>query len=494
VALVGDRLYNRFDIATTAEQPDGNVVLQATDSFSNTPVQILRWTPPAELFAQCLERFMPFDGDPEFEIFSDERALYVAFSASSDIATALTRLREQQLFLGTWSGFDTPVAETPEPEAPEEPEEPAMPPPGPPPPGPPPPVPQRDHRVAIWIGAALVAVGLLFAGKLGIDAYNRAERERVRLEEQLEEQRIENQRKLDQAAADAKEAEDRAKKAAERLKQLEWEKLVASVQTLEPADPDAPLRITAGPLYGSFWASMSQSRVIGKQKVLVFPALDAAIRYLSNDGSEWRKGEMVVTSITSASADSGGSTERVLVLLSEYVSGRPQQTYDARETFPHEWISMRHSEGYRITTVSFVGASWWVVLSRPTDFREQVVLGPVAVWPGADIERYRRSGMFITEMTHHPKGGFVVVMSSMSSGRIRDQWVYHEWNQRAQDELDARRRQGLNFIQALNVEQGLYVVQSGIAEEAASVSGSKEFPRDDMMGFVSKGYRIAWLW
>src|SRR5262245_44772163 len=105
MAQVGERLYKRFDITTTAEQPDGNVVLQATDSVSDTPIQILRWTPPAELFAPCLQRFMIFHGNPEFEIFSEQTSLYVALPAASDPVPVLSRLREKQLFLGTWSGF-----------------------------------------------------------------------------------------------------------------------------------------------------------------------------------------------------------------------------------------------------------------------------------------------------------------------------------------------------------------------------------------------------
>jgi hypothetical protein len=552
-AQVGRRLYNRFDVTAAAVQPDGNVVLQATDSvYNNLSVQILQWTPTAEPFPQCAQRFAAFGNEPDFEIFSEEQSLYAVMPVAAAPAEVLPRLWKEHLFLGSWPGVETPASQeqsrggfeetrvgrpdrhrgTPEPgriSGPEpgrdtrpEPRAGTVPPAGPatrpevsrPEPSreiedrgggghveaprdnrPPERAPVSSRRLATWIvGAAVVAFALLVAGILGIDEYNKrlaAERERVRLEEQLRQQQEETERKEKEAAEKAKVAEEQAKKDAERIRQLETEKLAGSALNLEPTNLDAPIRMTSGPLNGLFWAALTKSTTLGQQRLLAFPTKEAAFEYLKN--SEWMKGQMVITSITTASADQEGKTSRILVLLSENRAGWTQ-SYMVPDAFPHDWISKRRSEGFHITSVAKVGTSWWIVTSKNTDFREQVVIGPTPEWPAEAIKKeYDRPNidMFITEIAHHDDQGFVVVMSSSTSGRLRNQKWYRGWND---NDIQARRKEGMRFTQALKVGETWYAVLTDTGEDATWQIDEKQFPRTGVLNLASQGYRIAWLW
>jgi hypothetical protein len=259
---------------------------------------------------------------------------------------------------------------------------------------------------------------------------------------------------------------------------------------LVPADPAAPIRMTSGPMIGPFWTAMTSSSSIARQRILAFPRVDVAFAYLKVD-PEWKTGRQVITSITTRPDPSVG-TATIFVVLSDNMKTGWSQWHTHSGDFPGDLLSMKQREGFRVTTVSRVGTSWWVAMARNTGLREQVVLGPVAEWPDADIEQYRGRGMFVTEIAHGDGQGFVVVMSS--TDRIRRQVVYRGPAGSNQNDIAARYDEGFRYAQAISVSQIWYVVLTDRGRENATwLYNSRDIPRSEVLKLASQGYRIAWL-
>ena len=99
--------------------------------------------------------------------------------------------------------------------------------------------------------------------------------------------------------------------------------------------------------------------------------------------------------------------------------------------------------------------------------------------------------MFITEIAHRDSDGFVVVMSSTRSGRLRKQQWHQGWNQA---DVEAKLKEGYQFVQGIRAGQTWYVVLTDTGETGSFEFNEKEFPRDGVLDLASKGYRIRWLW
>jgi hypothetical protein len=424
---------------------------------------------------------MMFDGDPGFEIFSDQTSLYVALPAASDPAPLLSRLREKQLFPGTWP---TPAPPPQEPRGGEPPRPPRSDPrprkrperrgrrPGleerPDPP-------QPSHR-GVWIAvAAAIVLGVAVFALIG---YTRMRDEIARAQE---------------AATHA----DKARQEAERTHRIELARQAMETERLRVAaeaatadrSPD-PVFISQGSHGGSFFVSMMRSNdSIERQKLIAFPSRIAALNYFQND-ADWNRGRMVITSITTAAAELNARNEKVLVMLSDNGVTAWQQSYQNEDAFPRAWIEQKRREGFQVTTVSRVENTWWVVASKNTEYRDQVVLGPGAEWPANDIQRLRDRGMFVSEIAHRDGQGFVVVMSAASSGRTPRQQFFRGW---AQEEIVAKILEGFNLVQALKVADNWYVVLTEASDQGTYEFNQMEFPRTGVLRLASQGYRVAWL-
>jgi hypothetical protein len=265
---------------------------------------------------------------------------------------------------------------------------------------------------------------------------------------------------------------------------------LAARRSRPPAGSDA-IHLPDERLNGTFFASMVRSTNLREQKVLAFPSQSAAHAYFASD-PDWRSGRMLMTAVTTAASDTA-TGEKILVVLSN-TNGTREQSYSNQETFPLDWINARWKEGFRVTTVSRVGRSWWIVMTKGTDLDVQTLLGPTRQWPVADIKKqYDRSdaNMFITDIAHRDPDGFVVVMSSTTTGRLRKQQWYQGWNQ---TNVEAKLKEGFQFIQGIQDGQTWYVVMTDTGEAGTFEFNEKEFPRGNLLALASKGYRIGWLW
>jgi len=487
-AQIAKRLYNRFDIVAASPQPDGNVVLEATDSFTNASVRIFQWTPSAESLGSCEERLATFEPDAESETFSDGLSLYLALPAAVDSAPLLTRLRDQRLFMGQWPGIGEIVS--PPPDAIEA--DPVVPPEVEPQP--------TGTRRGPWIAVAVVVA--VIVGVWGIATYSQIQEERDRA--------AAAQRELDEAKSKAAEAEAQKQKLQEQLtkqeearrleeqkrQQEEADRRLAETKTDTPSESFAPvtsgpIQLPGGKISGSFFATMVRNNKLRDQKVLAFDGRDAALRYFSSD-SDWKPGRMAMTSITTAVSETAGVSERVLVVLSE-MAAQTQQSFSSENVFPMAWIKQRWSENFRLTTVSRVGDSWWVIMSKGSDLDRQVLLGPQNDWPDADIrkEREKDPSLFITDIAHREGQGFVVVLSTSTANRIRRQRWYTDWDK---TQIEQNFRDGYHVVQSIQVRDHWYVVISDTGEDATWEIGDKLFPRDGVLRLSSQGFRIGWLW
>ncbi len=278
---MGRKIYNRFEILKQVAGSPGNMVYKTQDlgpggavpasPADDSIVQLLEWTPEPGALPESARKLNDARDDvPEVEVFSSGASLYIASPSATAALRALGKLQSKGLFPGQWPGTDSamskeqwekywalqkdirelqdsdrtlpmplpmplPVDENPG-------QAPASavvvpPPPRPqPPPKPEPPTLQRQPEPTLrknvagpprWLTPLIVILALLLAVGVGFALKERSRRiaeeqrqeqlEKARAQE-LEHQRLEQQRVLDEAKASS---EKQQKDLEERMRQAE---------------------------------------------------------------------------------------------------------------------------------------------------------------------------------------------------------------------------------------------------------------------------------
>lgn len=456
----------RFELLTPTfgSGSDSNVVFRGRDTVAGTGVTVFQWTPLDGHLAECGGRLQEVGDIPEAEICSDAASLYLVMPESADPMPIVRRLQEADLFTGSWPGLpDTRLVSSPANEetgltttvvaevVSKSDTETAT---------------AAPTRTGMWIVAVLVLVVVISIAVISNN--NRLEEERRQAEQRAEQQatalkaeRDEAQKKADEAAAQAKAAEAKlARETQEHLIEM------------------PPQGVT-----GSWWIAMTKDEFSGRQKVLNLSQPSETLSALKSD-AEWNAGKMTITAL------SGSTDGHVMMLMSEMTS--PGQEIQTSGEFPTAWIKKKWDEGFRITAITNAGKTWIVVMTKVADMAAQTILGPKTAWPAADIDKVYTGGgeMFITTFTAG-EGGFVVIMSSSASKRMKQQSWWVGWDTA---KAEQKANDGLRYVQALQYANVWYVVATERPEQTLWRYGDKELPRDEIRRLSGDGYRISWIW